>query len=156
VHRFKTIYFPGDRVMSGEATRVTVSLPGVDGPQDQRGFANFASSLSSYDFRVALGDPVLEDLEEMARQEDRSLSNTCVRILRDVHANGTPPTGPAVGTVSQQLRLGVVPLTAEPVTTNAGPRSPAWNSVPAPHTGDVVRLQPLRPARLQAARRVAG
>lgn len=121
MHRFKTIYFPSDRVRSGEATRVTVSLPGVDGPQDQPGFATFASSLSSYDFRVALGDPVLEDLEHMARQEDRSLSNTCVRILRDVHAPGAPPSGPASGADAEQLRLGVVPLPDEPLMSNTDP-----------------------------------
>lgn len=132
MHRFKTIYFPGDRVRSGEATRVTVSLPGVDGSQDPPGFAAFASSLSSYDFRLALGDPVLEDLEDLARQEDRSLSKTCVRILRDVHATGALAPTPASGSTAQQLRLGVTPLADEPLRTDTDPlpsRSPSRSEI---------------------------
>ncbi len=118
-HRFKTIYFPSDRVRNGEATRVTVSLPRTDGPRDQPGFATFAASLSSFDVRVALGDPVLEDLEDLARGEDRSLSNTCVRLLRGFYASGASTRTAA--TAAQQLRLTVGPLHDEPPTTNADP-----------------------------------
>lgn len=89
-HTFKTIYFPGNRVRSGQATRVTVSLPAEDSPFDDPGFAAYAASLTSSEFRLALGDPVLEELEAVADEEDRSLSNTCVCLLRRSFAASHP------------------------------------------------------------------
>jgi DNA modification methylase len=81
-HTFKTVYFPGDRVRSRQATRVTLSLPSEDGPRDPPGFTAYAAGLSSREFRLAIGDPILEDLELLAEQEDRSLSNACLHLLR--------------------------------------------------------------------------
>lgn len=110
MHRFKTIYFPGDRVRSGQATRVTVSLPDSDGPNDPGGFTSFAMSLSSAEFRRALGDPILEDLEAHAEKDERSLSNMCVRLLREVYIAMPAPALPA------QLTL----LSATGVATELG------------------------------------
>lgn len=87
-HAFKTVYFPRDKVRTGQATRVTVSLPTEDGKMDQLGFADYVARLSSVDVRQAIGDPILEDLEALAEREDRSLSNVVVQLLRRTYTSG--------------------------------------------------------------------
>src|SRR5689334_21152502 len=75
---FKTVYFPGERVRKGSSARVTVSIPINHGASPE--FLEFVAQLSSRDFRLAIGDPILEDLEAQAEKEGRSFSNICVRI----------------------------------------------------------------------------
>jgi hypothetical protein len=50
-------------------------------------FLNFVTQLSSRQFRSAIGNPFVEDLEERAQKEGRSLSNICVRLLSDYYSN---------------------------------------------------------------------
>lgn len=82
---FKTIYFPRERVRSGSSARITVSIPTNHGTQPA--FAAFASELSSRDFRLAIGDPYVEDLETQAQQEGRSFSNVCTRLLFEYYSS---------------------------------------------------------------------
>jgi DNA modification methylase len=76
---FKTIYFPGERVRNGSSARVTLSIPRNHGASPE--FLAFATQLSSRDFRLAIGDPFIEDLEAQAQQERRSFSDVCVNLL---------------------------------------------------------------------------
>src|SRR4051794_24592974 len=81
-HFFKTLYFPGHRTRSGKSVRVTVNLPAqADDKGTSPEFVSYAKSISSRDFRTALGDPFLEDLEQSAHADGRSLSAVCVRLL---------------------------------------------------------------------------
>lgn len=84
-HAFKTVYFPRDRVRSGQATRVTISLPLEDALSDPVGFADYMAGLTSKSLRLAMGDLWLEDLEAKAEADGRSLSNECVRLLRETY-----------------------------------------------------------------------
>ena len=95
---FKTVYFPRERVRNGPSARVTVSIPTNHGTPPE--FVAFASQLSSRDFRLAIGDPFVEDVEAQAQQEGRSFSNVCMRLLSDYYAkrlgtNGTPTSARA-------------------------------------------------------------
>ena len=72
---FKTVYFPVDRVRSGVSARVTVSLPSNYGTSPE--FLAFVRQLSSREFRLAIGNPFVEDIETQAQQESTSFSNVC-------------------------------------------------------------------------------
>lgn len=119
-HLFKTVYFPQGRVRAGGSARVTVSLPAVcDGSRITEGFLRYAKGLSSRDLRLALGDPMLEDMEERARHEGRSLSNLCLLMLLQHYGpqsglgsdNGTSADGqlllPFVGRPERKNGLGL-------------------------------------------------
>jgi hypothetical protein len=64
---FKTVYFPSERVRSGSSARVIVSIPTNHGTAPE--FIAFVGQLSSRDFRLAIGDPFVEDLEVQAQKE---------------------------------------------------------------------------------------
>jgi DNA modification methylase len=79
---FKSIYFPKDRTRASKSVRVTISIPtklNQDGFPET--FLTYAQSLSSRNFRLALGDPFLEDLEQQAEIERKSLSDICINLL---------------------------------------------------------------------------
>jgi len=79
----KTIYFPKDRVKTGKAARVNVSLPArPNNAGISEEFISYLNGLDSRSFRLALGDPLLEELEDRAHEQDRSLSNISVSILK--------------------------------------------------------------------------
>lgn len=105
---FKTVYFPRERVRNGASARVTVSIPMNHGAPPE--FVAFANQLSSRDFRLAIGDPFVEDIEVQAQQDGRSFSNICVRLLSEYYGkrlgtNGvTNPTG-AMASKGPQLAL---------------------------------------------------
>lgn len=80
---FKTVYFPRERVRNGPSARVTVSIPTNHGAPPE--FVTFVSQLSSRSFRLAIGDPFVEDVEVQAQQEGRSFSNVCVRLLSEYY-----------------------------------------------------------------------
>lgn len=112
---FKTVYFPRDRVRNGPSARVTVSIPTNHGSPPE--FAAFASQLSSRDFRLAIGNPFVEDLEAQAQQEGRSFSNICMRLLGDYYAKRLGTGGPNGDTdasrrKSPQLALSFVATSA--------------------------------------------
>ncbi|MCP2264639.1 hypothetical protein ACFQHV_15830 [Promicromonospora thailandica] len=140
---FKTIYFPRDRVRSGQATRVTVSLPTVDGPADPPGFVDYLASLGSAELREALGDRTLEDLEQMAAREDRSFSNECVRLIRESFVADTRGNEPRTGAITQAS----VPFgdAAPGVTFKESKRLPIFGWYPyvegfsAPYVHEVVK-----------------
>lgn len=105
---FKTVYFPRERVRNGSSARVTVSIPTNHGTQPD--FVAFASQLSSRDFRLAIGDPFVEDLETQAQQDGRSFSNVCMRLLSEYYAKrvgtvGTPRRANQAGHGGPQLPL---------------------------------------------------
>jgi len=81
-HIFKTVYFPRERVRAGKSTRVSISLPATPGKGAvTEAFLSYVSDLSSRPFRLAIGDPVLEILEDEAIKQGRSLSNLCLNLL---------------------------------------------------------------------------
>jgi hypothetical protein len=89
-HWFKTVYFPRERTRAGKSVRVTLSLP-TTGNGTHPGFVSFLKTLSSRELRLTLGDPILEDLEERAGNEGRSLSNFCVRLLAQRFGDSAGP-----------------------------------------------------------------
>jgi DNA modification methylase len=78
---YKTIYFPKNRVKSKTATRINISLPSKNKGSYPSEFINYIESISSKNFRLAIQDPFLEDLEKLAEDDNRSLSNTCLTLL---------------------------------------------------------------------------
>ena len=76
---FKTVYFPRERVRAGSSARITISVPVSRGYT----FLRFVGQISSREFRMAIGDPFLEDLEAAAHEEGRSVSNVCCRRLAE-------------------------------------------------------------------------
>ena len=93
---FKTVYFPRERVRNGSSARVTVSIPTNHGALPE--FVSFASQLSSRDFRLAIGDPFVEDIEALAQQDGRSFSNVCMRQLSEYYAKRVGTGGVQKGT----------------------------------------------------------
>src|SRR5271170_6254150 len=81
-HFFKTVYFPREKCVARKSARITVSFP-CEIPEFKRGpqFRAFVSGLTSRQFRMALGDPLLEDAESAAAKQMRSFSNHCLKIL---------------------------------------------------------------------------
>lgn len=141
-HVFKTIYFPQSRVRSGRATRITVSLTIADEGSASDGLASFVAALSSRDFRRAIGDPILEDLEALAEREDRTLSNICLRLLKTAFASTTPPLMPALTAKPAAIDLGDA---ARGVTFQESKRLPVHGWYPyvegfsAPYVRDVFK-----------------
>lgn len=79
---FKTIYFPRERTRSGSSARVTISLPVGCGPAGlSEDVLKHILSMNSREFRLTLGDPFLEDLEQSSTREGRSFSNTCLQLF---------------------------------------------------------------------------
>ena len=89
---FKTVYFPKESVRGGKSTRINVSLPALPRDGITEGFITYLKALNSRNFRMALGNPTLEDLEERANQENRSFSNLCVSILKTSFENNSKNT----------------------------------------------------------------
>lgn len=112
-HLFKTVYFPRERVRTGTSARVTVSLPAAPRlPEIDENFIRYAQGLSSRDFRLALGDPDLEALEELAHQEGRSLSNICLRLLIKHYQAGGGQLGANGKNIVGQLTLPLLEATS--------------------------------------------
>ncbi len=90
---FKSVYFPKESVRIGKSVRINVSLPATprNGFSDE--FVTYLKTLNSRTFRMALGDPILEDLENKAKAENRSFSNLCVSILKSSFDNRSSDTG---------------------------------------------------------------
>lgn len=83
-YTFRTLYFPANRTRLGAPAKVTISIPRhPNGHSFGSDFLKYVHSLSGKDLRLALGDQHLEDLEEAAQREKRSLSNTCLHRLAD-------------------------------------------------------------------------
>ena len=84
---FKTIYFPRERTRRGKSARVTISIPTESSdPKFTKQFLAYIQSLSSRDFRLAIQDPFLEDLERQAATGDISFSDTCLHgLLQHYH-----------------------------------------------------------------------
>jgi hypothetical protein len=79
---FKTIYFPRERTRAGTSARVTISLPlGINHTGLPPDTLKHIMSLDSRQFRLMIGDPYLEDLEQLASAEGRSFSNTCLLMF---------------------------------------------------------------------------
>jgi DNA modification methylase len=79
---FKTVYFPKERVRIGKSVRTNISFPARPREGASSEFITYIKALTSREFRMALGDPILEDLELKATQENRSLSNLCISALK--------------------------------------------------------------------------
>lgn len=90
-HSFKTLYFPRERVRDGVPRRVTISLPSKPSAQLPEDLLDLAVSLPSAEFRRMLGDPFIEDLEDLAQADGRSFSNVCLRIIQSRTAAGYRP-----------------------------------------------------------------
>lgn len=86
-HIFKTIYFPRERTRRGRSARVTISIPKESNdPKFTKQFLAYIQSLSSRDFRLAMQDPFLEDLERQAIAQNISFSDTCLyELLQHYH-----------------------------------------------------------------------
>lgn len=103
---FKTIYFPRERCRSGKSARVTISLPAKpNGNSITEQFIAYARSMSSRDFRLALDDPFLEDLEEQASIKAKSLSDTCLSLLLQHYSKFASSSTVAKHEIVQQLTL---------------------------------------------------
>lgn len=100
-HRFVTLYFPGERTRSGSAAKVTISLPNASTDAFPKPFLDYAHALTGKEFRDALGNPYLDDLEDAAKDQGRSLSNVCVIRLAEAFRDRTQ----AVVKKSTQLTL---------------------------------------------------
>lgn len=138
-HAVKTVYFPHDRVRSGHATRVTVSLPVEDGPTDPAGFAGFLARLTSKSFRAAMGDLWLEDLQAKAEADGHSLSNQCVMLLRAAYVSGNGSSGDLPGSITKSSDASIG------VTFQDSKRLPVFGWYPyvegfsAPYIGGVLK-----------------
>lgn len=87
---FKRIYFPRERTRRGKSARVTVSIPTESSNSKfTKHFLVYTQSLSSRDFRLAIQDPFLEDLEKQAATEGMSFSDTCLHQLLQHYHNCT-------------------------------------------------------------------
>ena len=118
-YTFKTLYFPRERTHAGKAIRVTISLPGdADDASLSKRFLSYARALHSREFRLAIGDPYLEELENCATEERRSFSNFCLRLLMRHYREQRPRDGPGTN-IAHQLAL---PLTRHQLQSAAGPR----------------------------------
>lgn len=111
---FKTIYFPRERVRSGSSARVSISIPTSSTSES---LTSYLANLSSREFRIALGDPYVDDLEAKAQAEGRSLSNVVLRLL-ETHFKATG-LREGVGAAGEQLAL---PLAMQ---TSSAPKSKA-------------------------------
>ncbi len=90
-HFFKTVYFPKEKCRVRKSARVTLSFP-CDIPDSKRStqFRTYVSGLTSRQFRMALGDPFLEDAESVAEKQTRSLSNYCFTVLLENFTTHNP------------------------------------------------------------------
>ena len=81
-HQFKTIYFPKTKVLSGNATKINISLPA---PSDKNGwthdFIEQTLEMGGVEIRKKLDNPTLDHLESLATKEHRSLSNVILSLL---------------------------------------------------------------------------
>tara|TARA_R110001583_G_scaffold39668_1_gene126905 strand:- start:7825 stop:9351 length:1527 start_codon:yes stop_codon:yes gene_type:complete len=115
-HQFKTIYFPKKKVLSGNPTKVNISIPA---PSDKNGwthdFIDKTLAMGGVEIRQELGEPTLDHLESLATKEHRSLSNVILSLLHDKflqpNANSKPikikKETEAIGvTFSDSLRKG--------------------------------------------------
>ena len=97
----KTVYFPRDKVSSGESKRVTVSFPSVPNGDDiDLNFIRFYQRLSSRDLRISIGDPSLDDLEVLATEQRRSLSNVILNKLLQNYINTAQGKSTTIDSVS--------------------------------------------------------
>lgn len=90
--KFKTIYFPSDRTRSGKTARVTISIPMPNDRLDiSNEFVAFLQRLSSRELRNIIGNPILEELEETAKAEGRTLSNYFLKLLKSSYDSSPRP-----------------------------------------------------------------
>jgi DNA modification methylase len=96
----RVIYFPGDRSADGISTRLAISLPArADGLNITADFLAYVQSASSRDVRLAIGNPTVDELQRLSREQQRSVSEVVLhRLLARFHSHQT------VG-VAQQLAL---------------------------------------------------
>lgn len=80
-YQFKTIYFPKDRVKKGVSARVNVSFPARPREGLSLQFLTMLKAMTSREFRLALGNPILEEIELRAAESNRSFSNYCISAL---------------------------------------------------------------------------
>lgn len=82
MHRFKTIYFPKNRVKTGKSTRVNISIPIANEKNGwNQEFLDRVFGYTGAEIRSLLDDPMLEQLEKRASDDHRSLSNVILAIL---------------------------------------------------------------------------
>ncbi|MBG2992197.1 restriction endonuclease [Proteus mirabilis] len=82
--KFKSIYFPASKVKSGISTRINISIPIASAQHTwSESFLSFINGLSGPEIRELLGNPILDDLEDQANQEHRSLSNLIITLLEE-------------------------------------------------------------------------
>jgi DNA modification methylase len=99
---FKTIYFPRERCKSGKAVRVTMSFPTApNGAAISEQFLAYIQTLSSKDFRQAIGDPFLEDLESQSQEAQKSLGAICLDLLLENFGKFSSPQTPHNGHLRQ-------------------------------------------------------
>ncbi|EBP7902105.1 hypothetical protein AIQ20_26280, partial [Salmonella enterica] len=80
--KFKSIYFPASKVKRGVSTRINISIPISQTELTwSESFLSFISELTGPQIRELLEDPMLDDLEDQANQEHRSLSNLIITLL---------------------------------------------------------------------------
>jgi DNA modification methylase len=92
---FKTIYFPEDRTKSGKTARMTISLPAANERLGvTKEFVSFVRRLSSRELRIAIGNPMLEDLEKAAASDGRTTSNLCLKLLKSSYDQGASEMDP--------------------------------------------------------------
>src|SRR4051812_14223196 len=84
---FKTLYFPAERTRIGKPSRVTISVPNrdEDGAPGNTLY-RWLQAMSGQAIRELLGNPVLEDFEEAAKAEGRSLSNAVLNRLLEIQS----------------------------------------------------------------------
>ncbi|EEC7405079.1 restriction endonuclease [Escherichia coli] len=82
--KFKSIYFPASKVKRGVSTRINISIPIAQTELTwSESFLSFVNKLTGPQIRKLLGDPMLDDLEDQANQEHRSLSNLIITLLEE-------------------------------------------------------------------------
>lgn len=75
---FKMVYFPREKTRSSKSVRVSIYIP-----EDYLEIpSNYLKALSSREFRLMMGDPILEDLETQSQSEGISFSNTCLKLIK--------------------------------------------------------------------------
>jgi SAM-dependent methyltransferase len=104
---FKTLYFPGERTRSGKPSRVTISVPRADEEGAPRNtFYRRLQAMSGQAIRELLGNPVLEDFEDAAKSEGRSVSNAVLTRLMETEPLARVTQKPANGkSANGQLSL---------------------------------------------------
>lgn len=99
-NNFKAIYFPREKTRSGKSVRVSVYLS----KSSHEIPLNYVKSLSSRDFRLAMGNPFLEDLEAQAQLKGTSFSDVCLTLIKQFYKAETAIQNKN-GNTDEQLEL---------------------------------------------------